>query len=121
MPGRIRRYGYLRRQVFGDAEIEFFEYETTGNRMRGLKSEPMDIRYADIDITRYNDDQGERWRVDLIDVDEDSAAAVAAIKYMRIAGLYYKAVGEALRPQVAELVKQDWVLNFDAQGTTKVS
>jgi hypothetical protein len=118
---RVRRYSYLRRQAFGSAEIEFFEYETSGNRVRGLKTEPMEVSYVDIDITRYGDDEGERWRVELIDVDQDSAAAVKRIKFMRIAGLYYKAVGEATRPQVTDLVKQDWILNFDAQGTTKAS
>jgi hypothetical protein len=120
--GRIRRHGWLRRRRFGSAELQLFEYTTSGGRLRGLNPEPVEVDFGDWNVDQLRDANEEHLQIELIDVDPESAPLLKNIAFAKIGDQFYKLVGAPRQPITETYgTKQDWVIVIESQGTEKVA
>lgn len=121
MHGRVRRHGWLRTRRFGTAEIKFFAFSTTGNRLRGLGA-PLDIDFADWFLGPLRDQNEERLLIELIDVDPESSSTLQSLGYVKIGDLFYKVDGMPRQsPNYDHGANQDWTVLIESSGTAKVA
>lgn len=121
MHGRLRRYRWLRERKFGNAEIKFFAYLTTGNRLRGLGPE-LELEYVDWFVGQTRDQNEEHLLIELVDVDPDSSVELQKVGHVKIGDLFYKIAGAPKQPiNVTFEANQDWIIVVESQGTAKVA